>query len=47
LSVAAMSQGYFVKPGLSDKNILLCPTFKLEQKSTVDNAELKAVEQKF
>jgi hypothetical protein len=37
-----MSPDYFVKLELSDKNILLCPTFKLEQKSTVDNTKLKS-----
>jgi hypothetical protein len=42
LSISAMSQDYFVKLELSDKNILLCPTFRLEQKSTVGNARLKS-----
>jgi hypothetical protein len=41
LSVAALSRDCFVKLGLSDKNIFFCPTFRLEQKSTVDNVRLK------
>jgi hypothetical protein len=36
-----MSQDCFVKLELSDKNILLCPTFRLEQKSTVTDGKLK------